>query len=422
MKNKLYLLLIAVLACFVLVACGSSGNGSAEIETYEYDNSGDVTIENDSLKLTVSGSSTQLEITDKTTGKVYTSNPSAEEIEQYANADGQYKDVLSATLNLTYSNSTNTLKEIDNYSQCIADNQFYSIEKVSDTEIAVSYSIGDFEKTYTCPLAIKESRMNEYLNKMTSTEQKSVLRSYVYYNYDELSESDDSTDKSLLEEGEALFPDLKDEPIYYLDDEVTDARLQQLEEKFVAAGYTMDDRTSDMGDYEVSRNDGKPIFDITVHYVLEDNKLSVKVPLSEIEYNEDYPIVELQVLPYMGASNTDEEGYMLVPEGGGGLINFNNGKTGQQLYQSNVYGWDYGQSRDTIVDETDSNYPLFAIANETDQSSFLCIADEGSSYATVEADISGKNNGYNYSTFCYAMIHGENMDVSTKSDTTVRVF
>lgn len=77
MKNKLYLLLITVMACFALSACGDSDEGTKEMKTYEYDNSGDVVIENDSLKLSVSGSSTQLEVTDKATGKVYRSNPTA---------------------------------------------------------------------------------------------------------------------------------------------------------------------------------------------------------------------------------------------------------------------------------------------------------------------------------------------------------
>ena len=80
MKNKLYLLLITVMACFALSACGDSDEGTKEMKTYEYDNSGDVVIENDSLKLSVSGSSTQLEVTDKATGKVYRSNPTAEDV------------------------------------------------------------------------------------------------------------------------------------------------------------------------------------------------------------------------------------------------------------------------------------------------------------------------------------------------------
>lgn len=69
MKNKLYLLLFAVLSCFVFVACGEEEGNSAEMETYEYDNSGDVTISNGLLSLTVSGSSTQIEVKDEKTGK-----------------------------------------------------------------------------------------------------------------------------------------------------------------------------------------------------------------------------------------------------------------------------------------------------------------------------------------------------------------
>ena len=290
MKNKLYLLLVAIVACLCLVACGESEE-QGEMGTYEYDNSGDVTIENDSLKLTVSGSSTQLEITDKASGKIYRSNPTAEDIEKYADADGQHKDVLSATLGLTYSNNTDTRVEIDSYSQCVRDNKFYKIEKVDDNTVKVSYSIGAFEKNYVCPVAIKESRMQEYLDKMSSSAQKSALRCYTYYNYEELSSSDEAADQDLLTKGEQLFPDLKDEPIYYLNENVTDARLKQLETKFIAAGYTEEDRTSDMGEYKVSRNEGKPIFDISVYYVLEDNQLVVKVPMKEILYNEDYPII-----------------------------------------------------------------------------------------------------------------------------------
>ncbi|MCH5252008.1 MAG: hypothetical protein J1F22_03440 [Lachnospiraceae bacterium] len=422
MKNKLYLLLVAVLCCFILSACGENSSGGGEIIAYEYENGGDVTIANDSLSLTVSGSSTQVAITDKKSGKTYRSNPSAADIAKYANATGQHKDILSATLGLTYSNITDTQKEIDNYGSCII-NGNYNIEKVSETEVKVSYSIGDFEKTYACPVAIKESRMNEYLEKMDRSAQSSVKRYYNYYNYEELTgEFADDISKQTLAEAEELFPDLQDEPIYYLTSDITDAKLQSCEKYFQAVGYTVEDRVKDMGTYEVSRNDGKPVFDISIHYVLEDDQLLVKVPMNEIQYNEDYPLVKLEVLPYMAAGSTAEKGYLIVPDGMGGLIRFNNGKIEQQTYQSDLYGWDYGQSRSMIVDETKSNFPVFAISNETEKDSVLCISEAGSSYATVEADIAGKKNGYNYSSFVYKMVHGETMDVASKSDATVRVY
>lgn len=420
-KKGFYLLFVVVFSCIVLAACGEEEGGSAEMETYEYDNSGDVTIENESLELSVSGASTQVQITDKKTGKVYRSNPTAGDVAKYAKATGQFKDILSATLGLTYSNTTNTEKEIDNYSSSIV-NGNYSIEKVSENEVKINYSIGDFEKTYVCPIAIKKSRMEQYLSKMTSAAQSSIGRYYKLYDYEELSKSDDEDAENTLMLAQELFPDLQEEPIYYLSEDITDTRLQTCETYFKGAGYTLEDRIADMGTYKVSRNEGKPVFDISVHYILDGDNLLVKVPMNEISYNKDYPLVRLHVLPYMCAANTDEEGYIMVPEGTGGLINFNNGKVGQQTYQSDVYGWDYGVNRTMIIDETDSTFPVVAISNRTKKSSMICVAEEGSAYATVKADISGKNNGYNYGSFVYAMVHGENYDVSSKADTTVRVY
>ena len=108
-KKGFYLLFVVVFSCIVLAACGEEEGGSAEMETYEYDNSGDVTIENESLELSVSGASTQVQITDKKTGKVYRSNPTAGDVAKYAKATGQFKDILSATLGLTYSNTVPVL-------------------------------------------------------------------------------------------------------------------------------------------------------------------------------------------------------------------------------------------------------------------------------------------------------------------------
>lgn len=422
-KKAFYLFLLVILSCFVLAACNEGTGSTAEMETYEYESGEDVKIENDSLAVNVSGSSTQVEITDKRTGKVYKSNPTAAEVKKYANATGQFKDILSATLGLTYSNSKNTEKEIDNYGSCIV-NGNYNIEKVSNNEIKVSYSVGDFEKVYVCPVAIKKSRMDQFVEKMPQSQQSAVNRYYHLYDYGELSEAakDDEDAEATLNRALQLFPDLEDEPIYYLSEDITDTRLKTCETYFKGAGYTAEDRVADMGSYKVSRNEGKPVFDISVHYILEDDSLVVRVPMQEIAYNADYPIVDLKVLPYMCAANTSEKGYVMVPEGTGGLIRFNNGKTGQQIYQSNVYGWDYGLSRSMVVDETKSMFPVIAISNDTTGSSMLCVSEEGSSYATVEADIAGKNNGYNYGCFVYEMLHGENYEVSTKSDTTVRIF
>lgn len=418
MKRKLYVFLVAAISSVVLAGCGSSSTGYKELTSYTNKESQTETISNDSLELTVDKDSTVFELKDKIHSKVYTSNPSTEDIDKYAKADGQLKDVLNATLTLTYSNITDTQKVINNYNASIMDGN-YAIEKVSDTQIDVHYTIGDIEKLFVCPLVIKESAMNEWMGKMSEGEQKTVKRNYIYYNYDELKEADDDTQLQIALQ---KFPDLKDNPVYYLTEKITESKAKELEKIFTKNGYSEEQRNKDSEPYKVSRNSGKPIFDITIQYILDGRDLVVKVPMEQIEYNKDYPIVDLTVLPYMGAANSEETGYVLVPDGAGGIINFNNGKTGQQTYISDMYGWDYGISRNMVVDETKSNFPLVAISNQTAGKSFLCVSEEGSAYTSAKADIAGKENGYNYGQFVYKMIHGEDMDISAKSDTTVRSF
>ncbi len=419
MKKKFYVLLVAVIASmFALAGCGESTTGYKELTAYTNEDSKTETISNSALELTVDKDSTTFVLEDKVHGKVYRSNPTPEDIEEFANAKGQLKDVLNATMVLTYSNSTDTQKEINNFNSSISDGN-YRIEKVSETEIDVYYTIGDVEKLFVCPLVIKESRMKEYMDQMSETDQKTITRNYIYYNYEQLDESDDDTE---LQQALEMFPDLKEEPVYYLTEKITDSKAKNLEGIFSKLGYTEEDRNKDSEPYKVSRNSGKPIFDIVVQYILEDGELVVKVPMEKIEYNPDYPIVELSVLPYMGAGNSQDKGFVLVPDGMGGIINFNNGKTGQQTYLSEMYGWDYGISRKMVVDESRSAFPVFAISNETTGGSFVCVSEEGSSYSSVKADVAGKDNGYNYGRFVYKMIHGEDMDISKKSDTTVRSF
>lgn len=419
MKKKFgLLLLLTAAASFALAGCGESTSGYKELTSYTNEDSQSETISNSALELTVDKDTTAFTLTDKAHNQVYTSNPSKEDVEEFANAKGQLKDMLNATMLLTYSNKTDTQKEINNYNASVVDGN-YSIEKVSETQIDVHYTIGDIEKLFVCPLVIKESAMDKLLEQMSETDQKTVKRNYIYYNYEELSEEDDDTELQLALE---KFPDLKDEAIYYLTEKITDAKAKNLEKIFTGIGYTEEQRNKDSEPYKVSRNSGKPIFDITIQYILEDAELVVKVPMEKIEYNSDYPIVELSILPYMGAANSSEKGFVLVPAGGGGIINFNNGKTGQQTYISDMYGWDYGMSRDVVVDETKSNFPVFAISNETKGNSMICISEEGSAYSAVESDIAGKENGYNYGRFNYKMIHGEDMDISSKSDTTVRSY
>lgn len=405
-----------VLAAFLMIFSALCLTGCAEEETngvlqpryYEEEEGKTYTVENDSLKLELDGDTTSFKLTNKVTNKIWYSNP----VDNGSTAKGKGQDVLSSTMLVQYSNKTDNKVDIDNYSQSIK-NKNYTIEQIDSTTLKVNYSVGEVEKIFICPTAATQTRMNEFLSKMDESTQKRVTRQYSVYDYTKLDGED--LDNALM-----MFPDLEKDPVYVLRDGISDYYAQMVQDQFMAVGYTEADYRKDKETFNIVSNKEKPVFNVSVYYILDGNEFVVKTPMEEIEYNKTYPIVELTILPYMGAGSETDKGYVLVPAGTGGIINFNNGKTGQQAYISDMYGWDYGVYRDMVVDETKSNFPLFAISRNDE--AFLCTSEEGSSYATVRADISGKENGYNYGRFSYRMLHGENMDISNKSDTTVRVF
>lgn len=170
---------------------------------------------------------------------------------------------------------------------------------------------------------------------------------------------------------------------------------------FEEVGYTLEQHEADKALDLSTRTSDKPIFNVSVVYRLDGEDFVVEVPLSDIQYREDYPLYNLTLLPYFGAGGTGDEGFMFVPEGGGALIRFNNGKVSQNSYYSNVYGWDMAVNREYIVHEMEAYFATYGIANGED--SFLCLMEEGAPYASVQADISGKSNSYNYVNAVYTI-------------------
>ncbi|MBO9599592.1 MAG: hypothetical protein J7559_17425, partial [Cohnella sp.] len=109
----------------------------------------------------------------------------------------------------------------------------------------------------------------------------------------------------------------------------------------------------------------------------------------------EYPVNMVSMLSFFGAGGTDAEGSIFVPDGTGALIRFNNGKTKYPAYQQLVYGAD--QTIDRTEDpsrEQDVRLPVFGMVRKGE--AFLGIIEEGAAAATINADIAGRLNGFNY--------------------------
>lgn len=370
----------------------------------------DVVLENEKLKLVMDPITTQFYLKVKETGEVWYSNP--QDASEDTIALPVERERLQSTLLLTYSTINGVDTRYNNYAYSIK-NGIYDIEQ-GDDYIKVFYSIGDMDKEYIIPPVITVEKMEEFTSKMAKTNVLMMEEYYKKYDINKLGKADN--EEQLL----ASYPILETEVIYVLRSTTKDNIKAKMEQFFEEAGYTLEDYAEDKALDLTTKTSNKPVFNVNVVYRLVGEDLVVEVPMEEIEYKEDYPLLYLSILPYFGATGTEDNGFLFVPEGGGALINFNNGKIAQNSYYANLYGWDMAQGRKSVVHETRAYFNVFGVSK--DDNSFICILEEGAPYAAVQADISGRSNVYNYVNAVYSICHREQYDVADKYNGAMFVY
>lgn len=404
---------LLVVGVFVLVIVLYQGEEEApeliEVNAYAGETE-TITLENEVLRFEMDPTTTQFELTVKKSGKVWRSTP--EGVADDAIALTAEKDKLDSTLLVTYSNISGIDAVYSSYGYSVKKG-IYDIEANADY-VKVNYSIGDVEKEYVIPTVIREADMEKLLESMNKSNAAMVQDYYKKYDINKLGKKDNK------EELLAAYPALANEVLYILRDTTKDNMKTKFEQFFEEAGYTLEQHEADKMLDLSSKSSDKPIFNVSVVYRLDGGDLVVEVPLSEIQYRDDYPLYNLTLLPYFGAGGVGDEGFLFVPEGGGALIRFNNGKISQNNYYSNIYGWDMALNRDYVVHETEAYFATYGIASGED--SFLCLMEEGAPYASVQADISGKNNSYNFVNAVYSIAQREQYNVSDKVNGKIFVY
>lgn len=364
-----------------------------------------LTMENEKLLFEMDGATSQFKVTNKDTGKVWFSNPENRENDKIAR--GTTLEYLSSTLNVSYYNDI-TKTEMNNFTGSIK-NQSFEILQEEDGSIRVNYSLGkNAGKRYIIPNAMTMERYSEIMEKMggeKSKDAKKFKNHYSLYKTKDLNGKNKDKKDELL----ALYPSLEEQDLYILKSDRKDEQKKQAEDLLKKAGYTEEDYQKDQELMAGEKDSTGPVFNISVLYRLEGKDLVVSVPYSDIACSSDYPLVFVDVLPMFGAAGTDQEGFTLVPEGGGAIIRYNNGRLSQSSYYANMYGWDYGTKRETATSETENAFPVFGMSQE--DGSFICIMESADSYGGVCADISGRLNEYNTVFGRYNILHSDNVEV-----------
>lgn len=150
-------------------------------------------------------------------------------------------------------------------------------------------------------------------------------------------------------------------------------------------------------------------FGLTMNVSLEGEDLVVNIPDDSIvEDMEGTYISTVCPFPLLGYSFLDDkEGYMLIPDGNGALINLDN-KEGRYTtgFSQMIYGSDAGfedtsvkqylwDEVDMIRDSNEILAPIFGMAHTEEQIGYLAVVEKGEKRATIEAQPNGAMVNYN---------------------------
>ncbi len=406
------LALLAVLTIFVINPLfREEEHNLAEVNIMYYEGpTKAMKMENDQISFELDPKTTHFKVTDKASGREWLSNPA--DASKDAKAVAANKETLSATAMVTYSTSSGTV-EMNNFKYSIEGGN-YNVIQQEDGSIRVDYAIGKIEKIYMIPSAITKERYDAFVGQMKAATKKKLSSNYSLYKPADLDK------KKNKDEIIALYPSVVEQELYILKDGTSESNKKKIEGYWAEVNYTKEDYEIDQQLVAGSKDNSGAVFNVSLIYRLDGSDLLVEVPYNDIRYKAEYPLTYVTLLPMFGAAGTADEGFLFIPEGGGALINFNNGKTPQNSYYANVFGWDYAVGRKELINETRNTFPVFGMAKNG--GSFLCFMEGATSYGGIQADISGRYNSYNTVSAKYNVIHAEQYNVSAKTAQLVYMF
>ncbi len=234
--------------------------------------------------------------------------------------------------------------------------------------------------------------------------------------------------------------------VYYLPsyEYITGNQLSYLYRFFYEwCGYTLEDLEQDlltqyaieekMGVKEEDRVDTSveslgtsPRVEIAIEYTLNENGLGVLVPGNSVKTNTNsngqyYEVTTIDVLPYLTSVKRSEnaEGYAVIPDGSGAILEFDNDKANYPSYSKRIYTSDVTFTSYTLTTSTtDILLPMYAYVftgDETHTSKAMVVeALDGAAQVTLKADTSNRGkNTFNWAYYSISFRESQRIVIGT---------
>lgn len=203
-----------------------------------------------------------------------------------------------------------------------------------------------------------------------------------------------------------------DDGIWTRKSSLTTDQSKKLRELFELIGYTEAELKEDKSAAGGAEKEESTSFSIPLKYTLSDDSLSVSISGKDMIYPSSEIITSMTVLGYFGASEKGDNGYFLLPNGSGALVDTS--VADAATYSLDLYNTDY-----TIPVERESEkdvknlLPIFGISREKD--GVFAIIEDNDAVASINVSKSGNVDDFNKINASFAVNAAENIGLSTDS-------
>ena len=330
-------------------------------------------LENDNFIMYFNEYTGAFAVKNKLTGQTQFSNPY-----DVASSKGSTKtknEILSQIFVKYSDNTTNNTSTLSSYADAALNGQV-QVKRIKGG-VRVEYIIGNEATRKLVPRLITEER---YKEKLIAPLEEAIGGEHNFNRFKAFYERQDVTEANSTAARNAMIARYpitgrenpktpgKNYVVYNLDTTASSVDINFLEE--LIKGYTtysFDDMDADHEEtgYE-AENELSPVFKLALEYTLNNDGFTVRQPTNGLRYNTTlYTIESLEILPYMGAGNSYNEGYTFYPDGSGALFRFEE-LSGKSTFTASrmIYGNDFAYHSITGKYQKPLRMPVFGIKSD----------------------------------------------------------
>ncbi len=308
-------------------------------------------IESDEYRLYVNDTTGEVALYQKTTGETIFSNPydiSA------SKGSKDTKSQLMSQIIVQYKENSAT-DNISKYMYSFEDATLRDQVNVKNIKngVRVEYVIGQESTRKLVPRMISKKNFETLILNLvkeglgdSKQGQKDALRFESMYDLRSYARATSEAERKALLQTYKVLQNNRDFEFYVFADNASEGEINWVESQIKAycPNYTFEQMEADHAEcmYEETRTES-PVFKMALEYTLDQNGLSVTLPANGLRYNSGkYTLENIAVLPYMGAGNSVNTGYIFYPDGAGALFDFDTpGTPSTTTIRGQVYGKDF---------------------------------------------------------------------------------